>query len=114
MGTHAQFIEIEVTTMKKIILITAINLLPSVATAQTPPKSQWGTTLPPPRFDVTPPMPVIEQILTKDETNKVCIEKNAGKHAPPGLIYWGCAQRQVKDGKLVCLVYRIDNERVRR
>ena len=91
---------------------------------------------PPPQYDVVPPVPVIEQVLSRDEIQKVC---GALSHVTlgPGEYYRGCTQpRVMKDvGELrnpvqnqgasvssaapfrfitVCKVWRIDDELVRR
>jgi len=57
-------------------------------------------------------MPVIERVLTVTETNKICIDV-IGKEAGQGRIWWGCAQTKYQDGKLVCIIHRIDDLRVR-
>jgi len=72
-----------------------------------------GTTLPPPQYDHTPNMPVIERVLSVTEINRICIDI-IGKETGQGRIWWGCAQTKYQDGKLVCIIHRIDNPQVLR
>ena len=73
---------------------------------------------PPPQYDVAPPVPVIERILSFEELQKVCaplLLKTAGRVIEPTEFFRGCTQpRVVKGGTTVCLVYRVDYEIVRR
>jgi hypothetical protein len=69
--------------------------------------------LPPPQFDHVPSIPVIEHVLSsKDIVNATCIPL-IGKPAE-GKMWWGCAIRKMQDGKLVCIVNRIDDQIVKR
>ena len=71
--------------------------------------------LPPPQYDHVPSIPVIERVLdTKDEANTICVGIVGKKSEPEGSLYWGCSIRKVKDGHLVCYIYRIDSELVLR
>jgi hypothetical protein len=85
------------------------------------------TLLPPPQYDVPPPMPVIEQVLPWSEVQRIChagqMRRSPGAlEARADFIFHGCsltgvvwdgaAQRFV-NGK-GCLIVRIDDETARR
>jgi hypothetical protein len=91
---------------------------------------------PPPQYDVVPPVPVIERILSREELQKVCgairaegVQRVCGAlrgeesqkacvtyyQLGPGEWFRGCTTpRAVRAATTVCLVYRIDDELVRR
>jgi len=93
--------------------------------------------IPPPQYDVVPPVPMIEQVLSQEEIQKVCMALYPGVKLEPGEFIRGCTQRRVMMdvGELrnpvqnqgpwppsaapfrfitVCKVWRIDDELVRR
>jgi hypothetical protein len=78
------------------------------------------TLLPPPQYDVLPPMPVIEHVLSREELQKACgaIDTKAIGHpqaaAARGEYYRGCSIRTVQYGVKVCEVWRIADDMVRR
>jgi len=75
------------------------------------------TMLPPPQFDHPPEIPVIEHVLSVKEVKevtKICVERLGSPPPPPHGSWWGCARRQYEGSQLVCIVYRIDDARVRR
>jgi hypothetical protein len=48
-----------------------------------------ATILPPPKYDVPPPMPVIEHVLSHDEVQRICNAKTGMVLSPPQ--FWaGC------------------------
>jgi hypothetical protein len=63
-----------------------------------------ATLLPPPQYDVPPPMPVIEKIMGWDELQKFCTQKT-GRILIPGQYILGCAHREIK----VCYVWYTGN-----
>ena len=71
-------------------------------------------TLPPPQYDVLPPMPVIEHVLTSDLVDRACQAIHAlgrdGRPPPPGYRFYGCAHVTAKS----CEVWRIDDATTRR
>ena len=71
------------------------------------------TMLPPPQFDHPPSIPVVEHVLTRGEVHKFCVDWGLGSLPPPGT-WLGCARRLYQGSQLVCVVYRIDDPRVRR
>lgn len=76
------------------------------------------TVLPPPQYDVPPPMPVIEHVLTSDAINRICHERHAmdmaGRPASPAYRFSGCAHLSVTSNGKSCEVWRIDDGTVRR
>jgi hypothetical protein len=68
-----------------------------------------ATLLPPPQYDVTPPMPVIERVLPLAELQRECMKTNPVTAAELATgIYRGCSAYQVRnaDGKIVsCTVW---------
>jgi hypothetical protein len=72
-----------------------------------------GHTLPPPQYDHPPTIPVIEHVLSVKEVTKICAEWLGPPPLPHGS-WWGCAHRQHQNSQPVCIVYRIDNQLVRR
>jgi len=69
---------------------------------------------PPPQYDVLPPIPVVEQILSQEQVHKLCLHRYPTAQLGPGESIRGCAQFLVTTGTKTCLVYRVNDERVRR
>jgi hypothetical protein len=70
--------------------------------------------LPPPQYDHTPTIPVIEHVLTSDRVDAICQARHAlgwdGRAPPPGYRFSGCAHVTPQS----CEVWRIDDGTVRR
>jgi hypothetical protein len=68
-----------------------------------------ATLAPPPQYDVTPPMPVIERVLPFAELQEECMKTNPVSSAQLARGYYkGCSAYQVRnsDKKIVsCTVY---------
>lgn len=60
-----------------------------------------ATLLPPPQYDVPPPMPVIEHVIGWDEVQKLCGELVGQILAPRGQWWYGCSHREPK----FCIVW---------
>ena len=72
---------------------------------------------PPPQYDVKPPVPVIEYVLSREEVQKICGEeylRTAGLTLPATEYFRGCAQSRIWATTYVCVVWRINDEKVRR
>lgn len=70
--------------------------------------------LPPPQYDVTPPLPVVEKVLSLADLQKMCHEVYPNEVLGHGQYWRGCARFMVFNEKKWCVVWRIDDERVRR
>src|SRR5258706_3406238 len=71
-----------------------------------------GFDLPPPIYDHTPSIPVIEHILSLEEVTKTCTP-----FLPPlplGQSWLGCNLHRYVDGKKFCIIYRVNDSRVLR
>ncbi len=75
--------------------------------------------LPPPQYDVPPPMPVIEYVMPWSDLQQVCFGLTAkwngvieaqGKRAVGG--WGGCSGIDHDTGK--CIIYRVDDDDIRR
>jgi len=64
---------------------------------------------PPPQYDYAPAIPVIEQVLSYDEVQKICPSVTGRALSGPER-FWGCAIK--RDGK--CYIYTVDDQFVKR
>ena len=72
------------------------------------------TLQPPPQYDVVPPVPVIEQVLSREAVQKFCLHRYPGIKLAEGEFIRGCTMFLTTGGTKSCLVIRIDDEFVRR
>lgn len=73
-----------------------------------------GYTPPPPQYDIIPSIPVIEQVLSLEDVHKLCLGLLGGSGLQKGQVYLGCASVRFRNSTKVCLVWRINDERVKR
>ena len=80
---------------------------------------------PPPQYDVVPPVPVIEHVLSQEEINKTCgllYFKSTGLTSPPPDPRWpdapthfrGCSLPAFFASTYTCEIWYINDPRVRR
>jgi len=72
---------------------------------------------PPPQYDVVPPVPVIEHVLSQEEINKTCEAlywKSAGLKLEAGTHFRGCSMPVIYANTYICEIWYINDERVRR
>lgn len=93
------------------LALCAMSAALCVATAHADPNA-YGHTLPPKRFSGQPTVPVIDNVISIADVTTICI--NMGLKPPPGRSLWGCAHTVYIGSTRTCLIYRINDDIVRR